>query len=940
MQSLKITLIDSYGFFYKTYFALHHIPLKTRSGEITSVIHSFFTFLHDIIIKQKPDKLICILDAKGKTFRHERFPEYKANRSPMPEELRTQITAIEKLLHQLGIPTIKKQGYEADDLIAHYAIKAHAEKQTVEIFSSDKDILQLVSDKVTIVKSGKRNEPWQFVREQEVVDKYNIPLHSLVDYFALVGDSADNIPGVRGIGPVMASKLINTYLDLDNLYDSLTKENPSVRKKLELGRDDAFLSRDLIDLRTTNITDLPALNDIKETAMQSKEIVKAFKHYELTTLLKKFDLSAPERIAATRTLKEAITSVASNNTTTGHTKPNDPSLTSLLLTTFPFTEHFTRHDVNTKADFTDVVAAIEANKYMVFDLETTSLTPFDAEIISIAIACEKHSYFMLCERKDVAISSSIVLGDTDFPTGTLAITLLKAILEAPHIKKIGHNLKYEYEILKCHGITLAGLYHDTMIYEYLKDADKNRLKLEDVFKHYTQADKSDYKSLFKVKGRKTIFDVPFDEFRTYALEDVEATSLIYNKQLNTLHAKEKSVYEEIERPLISVLGEIELAGVVIDEAFFSELDKTVSKNITSYQEQILALAGEPFNVNSTKQLQHILFDKLAIRKVKKTKTGFSTDITVLEELKTEHPIIPLLLEYRKAAKLLSTYIKTLPKLVHPKTGRIHTNYHQAVVGTGRLSSQNPNLQNIPIGKESLGIRKGFIAPPGYHVVSLDYSQVELRVLAFLSKDPTLINAYTNNQDIHAYTAKLIFNKELSQITKEERAMGKTVNFSLIYGVSSFTLAQRFNISQGEAKEFMRIYFENYPTVTMYRDQILEKARKNTYIETYYGRKRYVRDINAKDKLSKLRGERIAFNAVIQGTAADIMKLAMIEIERHRRDGTFTGELVMQVHDELVFYIKAEKAPHESNLLKKTLKNIKPFEKILDVDIEIGTSWEK
>ncbi len=926
---MSVTLIDSYGFFFKAHHALQRAPLSNSRGEVTSVIFAFLTFLYELLRKEKPQQLICVLDARGKNFRHERFPEYKANRSPTPAELILQIQVIEKLLPLMGIPMIKKSGYEADDLIAHYTQSACQAGRSVTIFSADKDLLQLVGPTVRVMKTGTKNQQWITMEEADVSAKYQLPAAYLVDYFSLVGDSSDNIPGVRGIGPVMAAKLISNYHTLENLYEALPEQPATVRAKLSAGQTAAFLSRELIDLRQTHIAELPALAKLNTQPVQVAALSKELDYYECKKLLVKFGLTDPQQLTNKQTLLEIIT------TPRLFTSTNGWEAAGLTDKPFPFSDHFTRQDVTTQAQLTEFINAAQQAGELIFDLETTSLDPLTAIVISVAAVCKQTSYFLLLDHR--AASSAAI--PPALPTGTLTLSSLQPLLEDPAIKKIGHNLKYEYEILKAQGITLKGLHHDTLLYEYLKDSDRNRFKLEEVFKHYTGAVKSDYQTLTAAKGHKSVLDVPLDELRTYALEDAEATALLYKKYQKPLSAKEAEIFHELELPLIPILGNMELSGVLIDTGLFQTLEQVVAKELHRHQQTITELAGEIFNINSTQQLQHILFTKLAIRTLKKTKTGFSTDNEVLEELKNDHPIISSLLAYRKTTKLLGTYIKTLPTMVHALSGRIHSNYHQAVAGTGRLSSQHPNLQNIPIGKASLGIRKGFIAPQGFSMVSLDYSQVELRVLAYLSKDSSLLNAYAAKADIHAHTASLIFQKPAAQLAPEERTMGKTINFSIIYGASAFSLAKRFNIKLHEARVFMELYFENYSGVTAYREQVLAIAREKLYVETYYGRKRHVRGLAAGDKLTQQRSERIAFNSVIQGTAADIIKFAMIAVHRAQLNGTLHAEMVMQVHDELVFYIPESRVDAECEILSELLRKIEPFDNILEVGLKKGASWE-
>ena len=577
-------------------------------------------------------------------------------------------------------------------------------------------------------------------------------------------------------------------------------------------------------------------------------------------------------------------------------------------------------------DFKKVVMASQKHRQMTFDLETTSLDYFTTHLVAIVFAFPDYSSYYLRIKTKSQDHYSIIYPE------------LKKILEDKSIKKIGHNLKFEYLVLKQCGIELKGIYFDTMLGEYLLNSNRTHFNLESIILDYFGVQKQTYSEM---QGRKeTIFEIDEGVLETYTFEDGEYTQLIFEKQIKSLKKKELNLMHTIEVPLIEVLGEVETNGVVLDIKALGKLSDRCQLEIDSLTLEIHQLAGKNFNINSTKELQSILFDKMAIKPLKKTKTGYSTDITVLEKLAGHYPIANALLRYRLINKLKSTYTDSLSKLIHKKTNRVHTNYNQSIAATGRLSSTHPNLQNIPIKmEEGREVRSCFVAPPGHLVASFDYSQVELRILAKLSGDKTLLDIYKNNIDIHRQTAELIFNTQ--NISSDERRMAKTINFSVMYGISAFALAEDLKISQKEASFFIEAYFAAYPGVKQYINKVIELARSKQYTLTYYGRKRSVPNILSSNLHQKSHAERVAFNSVIQGTASDIIKIAMIDINKSIKNSELRGEMIMQVHDELVFYIPDnEILEKQCQQIKTRMSSVEPFQDILSVNAEIGTSWNK
>ena len=903
----KIALIDSYAFFYRAHYAFEKNPLLNSKGENTSVIFSFISSLLQIAQEHEPQNIICILDSKGKSFRHEIDQNYKANRPPMPEDLKKQIKILTELIPLLGLPCWKKVGYEADDIIAQTARNFRGQKDTeILIYSSDKDLMQLIGDNVFAMVGDRQNRLWTKMDEEKVLEKYGIPPKKMADYLALVGDASDNVAGVRGVGKVSACKLLQNHKSMESIYQNIENIKGSLKEKLEKGYEAALLSKKLVTLDHT-IANVEDWQNIDLSPIQQEKVSEILNYYECHALIKK---------------------IARRKFFLDKPKNDDETINKQQNTINPF--HFARKEIKNNNDITEMIHFLQQRKKFIFDLETTSLDAFSAKIVTISFATidekngEKKSFFI-----------NFLESKIDF----LQLTKLHELFENENIGKIGHNLKYEYGVLKNHFIKLRGLWHDTMIYEYLLNAGYSRLKLEDLATAYLDYQAINYDELTKEEPDITLLDS--EKLKEYSLQDSEMTALIYNEQREMAQT---DIFRKIEMPLITVLAEIELNGVCIDINYLKQLEEEYKKRLDESEKNIFGLAGEKFNIGSTKQLKEILFDKLDIAPLKKKKTGYSTDHSVLEKLAKTHPIAVELLTYRKYDKLLNTYVKTLPTLVHHKTKRIHTSYNQAITATGRLSSNKPNLQNIPVKMEDgQGLRRAFVAPKGMEeikFVSIDYSQVELRILAYLSEDKTLCEAYRQDKDIHKKTASLLFGKEEEEIKDEERNIAKTINFSILYGTSAHSLANALSISYEDAKRFIEAYRRSYPGVIEYMEKKLEQARENGYVSTYFGRKRSVKGIVSENFQIRSRDERIAFNTIIQGTASDIIKMAMIKINESIDHLQWPCKMVMQVHDELVFYIPTAQIENiVPKLIAKMIK-VPPFHQILKVQATIGDYWKK
>ncbi len=896
----KLLLIDGYGAFYKSYFAFIKNPLKNQKGEETSVIYGFLNTFYKLLSITHYDLVIVALDSKGKTFRHDLDKNYKAQRPPMPDALKIQIGFLVEVLKAMGIPCIAAKGFEADDIIGTYATEAVNEKIETSIFSTDKDLAQLINQTTQLIAFDQKTNELVTKDAQSVKDKFLVFPENMIDYLALTGDRSDNIPGVQGIGPKSASKLIEDYKSLEQIYANLEAiENKSIQKKLFVNKENAFLSKKLVVIEK-NIDSIPPLVSLNLQKINLKEINKKLTDKECFNLLKLYQFPK-ENTDFSGTLLELT--------------KNPPKTTKTAIQT----PTFKRSLIKTKEDFDSFLTLAKKEKLIIFDLETTSLDSFEAKLISVVFVLPSHLSFYLAFQTKTQNHLPIFLQP------------FKDLMEDETIKKIGHNLKYEYSILKEQNIALKGLAEDTMLREYILNPVKSHYNLENLIRQYFGIEKKNYQDL--EKGHESIWDIPEKNLETYTFEDGEYTFLLYQAQEKTLNKEITKPYYLIDIPLITVLAHMELEGVLIDSLYLKKVSKKMSLELKEIEKKIYDLAEEEFNISSTKQVQKILFEKLAIKPIKKTKTGYSTDTDVLKKLSYKHLIADFLLKHRKFSKLLNTYINALPKMINPHTDKIHTSYSQIIAATGRLSSHNPNLQNIPIkAKEGRSIRKAFIAPKGYKVVSIDYSQVELRILAQLSKDTILLKAYENNQDIHLETASLLFKTATEMINEDQRRIAKTINFSVIYGISAYALSEDLGIGPKEAQHFINLYFEHYKQVTQYIKSIIEQTRKTRFVKTYYGRQRPVLDINASQFHIRSRAERIAFNNVIQGTAADIIKLSMIEIDQQVQRGQIKAKMIMQIHDELVFYIKEEILKETIKKISKCMIDVKPFEKILDVNI--------
>jgi DNA polymerase I len=885
----RLYLVDGSSYIFRAFYAIGH--LSNSKGLPTNAIFGFIQMLLKILKEHRPDFLAVIFDSKAPTFRSDVYKEYKANRPAMPEALVPQIPYIRKVTEAYRIGTLEREGFEADDLIGTVA-KGLASQVDVIIITGDKDILQLVSDRIQVYDTMKEK---RFGME-EVIHRFGVSPEQVVEVMGLAGDAIDNIPGVPGIGEKTAIKLIQKFGSIENLLTHLS-EIPQKRLRENLGvyGDQARLSRQLATIHT----DVPIsyqLNNFVPGSPDVKGLKELFKELEFNKLLK--DLSRDENGEACL-----------------------PSGRDYRLMT-------------DQGEFLSLLEDIKKAGSFAIDLETTSPYPMWADLVGISLAHTPHQafYVPLGHRHLAAINQLPLLW---------ALEQLKPILEDREVKKVGQNLKYEWIILKRHGILLQGIDCDTMIASYLLNPTKHNHNLSDIAREYLDRTVMDYKEVAGTGGKAVTLDqVDPEKVKDYSCEDADVAlqlSLILLPKLKEEGSKD--LFDNVEIPLITILSKMEMNGVKIDIDLLNEFSKEIESQLQQKIERIYGMAGEIFNINSSQQLGKILFDKLKLPVVKKTKTGYSTDVDVLTKLSLQHDLPLEILGYRNLSKLKSTYIDALPKLIHPKTGRIHTSYNQTVTATGRLSSSDPNLQNIPIrAEEGSRIRQAFIPEKGRTMVSADYSQIELRILAHLSLDEVLIEAFRKEEDIHTRTASEIFGVPREQVTSPMRREAKVINFGIIYGMSAFGLSQQLGIEPKVAQTYIDEYFKRYPGVQIYIQKSLEEARQKGYVTTLLHRRRYLPDIHSPNTVIRQAAERMAINTPLQGTAADIIKVAMIHIQNRIEELFLSTKMIMQVHDELVFEVPEEELQKTLPMIQHQMETVMELSAPLKVSIHSGKNW--
>jgi len=936
----KLFLLDAFALIYRAYFAFSNNHRVNSKGLNTSAVLGFTNTLLEVLKKEKPTHIAVVFDTSEPTVRHVEFADYKANREEMPEDLSLAIPYIIKVIEGFNIPVLYSNGYEADDVIGTLAKKAEKEGFLTYMMTPDKDYGQLVSEHIKIYKPARLGNGAEILGEAEICKKWEIQnVNQLIDILGLMGDKVDNIPGIPGVGEKTAIQLIKDFGNIENLLENTDKLKGKLKEKVEQNKDKAIQSKRL----ATIICDVPI--ELNEKALEleepNKEALKElFTELEFRRLAQQIlgeDITATEPEPASPKTKKtnpnqtdlfASGDETSNTpTATDETEPTEATVFKTIKDT--------AHNyilVDTKEKRATLIAELLQQKAICFDTETTGLDAHNVELVGLSFAYKPNEAFYIPAPENQAETTAIV---TEF----------KSIFENENIGKIGQNIKYDLTVLKSYGIELKGELFDTMIAHFLIQPDMrhNMNVLAETYLHYSPVS---IESLIGKKGKEQLNmrNVATEEIKEYAAEDADITLQLHHVFEPMLEQTQtKKLFNEIEIPLIPVLADMEAEGIALDKNALHELSLALEKDIAVADDEIQKMAGTPFNISSPKQVGDILFEVLKIvEKPKKTKTGqYATGEDILTKLTGKHPIVNKILDYRELVKLKNTYVDTLPQLVNPKTGRIHTSYNQVVAVTGRLSSDNPNLQNIPIRTErGREIRKAFIPKnEEYILLSADYSQIELRIIAELSKDEGMIEAFKSGQDIHRATAAKVYNVSLEEVTSDMRRNAKMVNFGIIYGISAFGLSERLNIPRKEAAAIIENYFMKYPRIKEYMDESIASAKQKGYVETIMNRRRYLRDINSSNHTVRGFAERNAINAPIQGSAADMIKIAMINIHKDFKKHNFKSKMLLQVHDELVFDVHKSELETIKPIIENRMKTaITTLEVPIEVEMGIGKNW--
>lgn len=922
-----LVLVDGSSYLYRAFHAFP--PLTNSAGEPTGAMYGVLNMLKSLISQVQPSHIAVVFDAKGKTFRDEMFEQYKSHRPPMPDDLRKQIQPLHDIIRALGIPLLVIEGVEADDVIGTLAVAASKANQKVLISTGDKDMAQLVDDNIMLINTMNNT----LLDREAVIEKYGIPPELIIDYLALMGDSADNIPGVAGVGEKTALGLLQGIGSMAEIYANLDKvaELP-IRGAKKLG-DKLLAEKEMADLsyRLATIKTDVALDITPEQltlgASNNDQLTEYFGRYEFKRWLNEV-MNGADSITNNN---EQPTKINHYQATPALAQDNsDEALPAIQI------DRSRYETLLTEADLNRWIEKLKQAKLFALDTETDNLDYMAANLVGISFALENGEAAYLPLQLDY-------LGTPKTLEKTTALSLLKPVLENPAIQKVGQNFKYDLTIFARNGIDVQGVAFDTMLESYVLNST-GRHNMDDLAKRYLGHQTISFEEIAgKGKNQLTFNQIQLEQAAEYAAEDADVTMKLQQvlwEKLSKEPTLEK-LFKEMELPLLGVLSRMERRGVLIDsDALFLQSNE-IANRLSELEEQAYVLAGQPFNLASTKQLQEILFDKLGLPVIQKTPKGApSTNEEVLEELAFSHELPKVLVEHRGLSKLKSTYTDKLPQMVNPQTGRVHTSYHQAVTATGRLSSSDPNLQNIPIrNEEGRRIRQAFIAREGFTVVAADYSQIELRIMAHLSQDQGLINAFTQGKDIHRSTAAEIFGVSLDEVTSEQRRNAKAINFGLIYGMSAFGLSRQLGIGRADAQSYMDLYFKRYPGVQTFMHDIREKAKAQGYVETLFGRRLYLPDINSSNGMRRKAAERVAINAPMQGTAADIIKRAMIQLDQKLQNDPDIA-MIMQVHDELVFEVRSEKVAFYSKLIKTHMESAADLVVPLIVEVGQGNNWDE
>ncbi|MGR8951323.1 MAG: DNA polymerase I [Gammaproteobacteria bacterium] len=898
MTSKRLILVDGSSFLFRAYHALP--PLTSPEGLATNAVYGVSNMLRKMLGDYPDAHIAVVFDAPGKNFRHDLYDQYKAHRPPMPDDLRGQIEPLHRMVRAMGLPLISEEGVEADDVLGCLAKKAEREGFEVIISTGDKDMAQLVNEHVILENTMNSSR----MDIQGVIEKFGVRPEQIIDYLALIGDTVDNIPGVPKVGPKTAAKWLEQYGTLENLIANAGQIGGKIGENLRASLEQLPLSKQLTTIKWD--LELPyRIDELERKPVDSAELKALLTEFGFTTWLKALD---KESAAPSKSDTDAPTGKANYET------------------------------VLSEAHIERWLGKLENAELFAFDTETTSLDYSKARIVGVSFAVEPGHAAYVPLAHDYP-------GAPEQLDKIRVLERLRPLLENPGKAKLGQNLKYDLHVLANEGIALKGIAHDTMLESYVYNSTATKHNMDDLARKYLGVETIHYEDIAGKGVKQLSFEeIAIEQASPYAAEDADITLRLHHK-LRPLLAEHDALYRlytDIEVPLVSVLARIERNGVAIDTDMLARQSLELANQIISLEQHAHDLAGYSFNLGSPKQIQEILYDRQKLPVLKKTPKGQpSTDESVLQELALEYPLPKLILEHRSLSKLKSTYTDKLPEQVDPRTGRIHTSYHQAVAATGRLSSSDPNLQNIPIrNEEGRKIRQAFIAPRGYKIVAADYSQIELRIMAHLSSDAGLLDAFSNGQDVHTATAAEVFGVAPEQVTHDLRRSAKAINFGLIYGMSSFGLAQQLGLTRGQAQAYIDLYFARYPGVKEYMDSIRALAREQGYVETLFGRRLYLPDINSRNAAQRQYAERTAINAPMQGTAADIIKRAMIAADRWLLEEGADARMIMQVHDELVFEVAENQLEHCTGKIRSLMSSAAELKMPLLVDIGVGNNWDE
>jgi DNA polymerase-1 len=915
-EKAPLILVDGSSYLYRAFHALP--PLTNSKGLPTGAVKGVINMMRRLQKDYPNSTTAVIFDAKGKTFRDDIYSDYKANRPPMPDELRSQIQPIHDVIRAMGMPLISIEGVEADDVIGTYAVQATEKKQPVVISTGDKDIAQLVNEHISLVNTMTDTE----LDREGVIAKFGIPPELIIDFLALLGDKSDNIPGVPGVGEKTALGLLQGLGGLDSIYQRLDEvETLSFRgaktmaAKLEEHRELAYLSYQLATIKTDVEVEL-AVDELANQAADKDKLLSLFIDLEFKTWINEL----------------------SGDVAPAQSKPVSPDVEASSQPSIVAPSTINYETLLDQQHFSNWLQKLQNSQLIAVDTETTSLDYMVADLVGISVAVEAGEAAYIPFGHDYLGVPQQLSRDT-------VLEAIKPILEDPKIKKVGQNLKYDASVLAQHGIDLTGIAYDTMLESYVINSVATRHDMDSLAQHYLDQSTTSFTEIAgKGASQLTFNQIALEQAGPYAAEDADITLRLHQTLWPQVKAELplKTLFEEIELPLIKVLSRIERTGALVDDTLLFQQSQELAERLAELETQAWELAGQQFNLASPKQLAEILFTKLEIPVIKKTAKGApSTKEEVLQELALDYPLPKVLLEHRGLAKLKSTYTDKLPVMINPTTRRIHTSYHQAGTATGRLSSSDPNLQNIPIRTaEGRRVRQAFIAPEGHRLIAADYSQIELRIMAHLSGDKNLLKAFEQGQDVHRATAAEVFGVNLAQVTNDQRRSAKAINFGLIYGMSAFGLAKQLNIGRKQAAEYIELYFQRYPGVQDYMNQVRHSAAEKGYVETHFGRRLYLPEINSRNGMLRQAAERTAINAPMQGTAADIIKLAMINVDSWLRNQKLKSRMIMQVHDELV--LEVPESEHQQVIIgiKECMENAASLQVRLVVDVGVGNKWDE